>query len=62
MRMKARIGGRSAFPGSLVMVQIFRGYQGLVAEFGGLKRPFLLASAPRILYPDTRLACERPWP
>jgi len=28
----------------------------------GRERPFLLASESRFLYPDKRLACERPWP
>jgi hypothetical protein len=35
---------------------------GLNARPRSARRPFLLASHPRILYPMGRLACERPWP
>jgi hypothetical protein len=59
MRMKARIGLARPVSGE---IRILRGYQGLADEFGSRKGPFLLASASRFRYPDTRLACERPRP
>ena len=59
MRANGRIGLARPVPAE---IRIFRGYQGLVDEFGRPKGPFLLASVSRFRYPDTCLACERPRP